>query len=180
MKKINNLIIVVISVVSYILALYNLKNKLFVRFLISIAIFPILLIPKIFRKKLKISDNLEFMYLIFILFAYFLGSIVNLYDKINHYDTIMHTLSGIFEAYLAINLINKKNNKLQDIIFILGFVSIISLGWEIFEYISNILLKTDPQKVKLTGINDTMKDLIVALIGGISFIIFYRRKRVYG
>lgn len=177
MRKINNLIIVVISVVSYMFALYNFKNGLYVRSLIAIGIFPVLLIPKVFRGKINISDNLEFMYLLFIVSAYFLGSIINLYDKIDCYDTIMHTLSGVFEAYIAVNLINKKNNKLQDIIFILGFVSILSLGWEIFEYISNIILKTDPQKVKLTGINDTMKDLIVALLGGISVIIFYRKKK---
>lgn len=177
MKKINNFIIVVISVVSYMFALYNLKNRLFVRFLISIAILPVLLIPKIFRKlKINISNNLEFMYLIFILFAYFLGSIVNLYDKISYYDTIMHTLSGVFEAYIAIYIINKSNNKLQDIIFILGFVSLISLGWEIFEFTSSNLLGTDPQKVELTGVTDTMKDLIVALLGGIVTILFYRRK----
>ena len=177
MRKINNFIIVVTIVVGYMFALYNLKNKLFVRFLISIAILPVVLIPRIFKK--YISDKIEIIYLIFIFFAYLLGSIVNLYDKINCYDTIMHTLSGILEAIIAIYIINKSNNKLQNIIFILGFVSLLSVSWEIFEFISNIILKTDPQKVLLTGATDTMKDLIVALLGGIMVLLF-RREKYYG
>ena len=178
MKKINNLIIVIILVVSYIIALYNLKQKKLVRFLIAISSIIVLLVPKLLRKlKIKISDNLEFAYLIFIIFAYFLGTVINFYDKFQNYDTLMHFLSGIFEAYIAIQLLNTKSTKLLDIIFILGFVSLISLGWEIFEFTSSIILKVDPQRVELTGVTDTMKDLIVALVGGIIVSMIYRRKK---
>lgn len=179
MKKINNFIIVVLIILSYAIALYNLKRKIMVRFLIAITILPVLFVPKLFRKlKFKISDSLELIYLIFIIFAYFLGTVVNFYERFNNYDTLMHFLSGIFEAFLAIQLlINSKNNKFHDLLFILGFVALASVCWEIFEFTSSKVLHVDPQRVELTGVDDTMKDLIVALIGGIIVSIFYKKRR---
>lgn len=171
MRKINNIIILVLVISCYILALYNLKHQLLVNFLINEAVLPIVLLPNILRKfKLKISDDLEFMYLIFIIFAYFFGTVLNFYDKISFYDTLMHFLSGIFEAYIAINIFSSKN-KLIKILFILGFVSLLSVGWEAFEFISSILFNIDPQKVEITGVTDTMKDLLVALLGGLVICI---------
>lgn len=178
MRKINNLIIVVLSVVSYIIALYNLKRKILVRFLIAASSLIVLLVPKILRKfKIKISDNLEFAYLLFIIFAYFLGTVINFYDRFSNYDTLMHFLSGIFEAYIAICLTKDYNDKLLNLLFILGFVSLISVGWETFEFISSIILKVDPQRVETTGVTDTMKDLIVAIIGSI-IVIMYSKRRI--
>lgn len=172
MKKINNIIIVVLSVVSYFIALYNLKRKILVRFLIAITILPVLLVPKILRKfKIKISNKLELSYLIFVVFAYFLGTVINFYDRIPNYDTLMHFLSGVFEAYISIELFKKK-----DLLDILGFVALVSVGWEIFEFTASILLKVDPQRVELTGVTDTMKDLIVALIGAILLLIYKKKK----
>ncbi len=172
MKKINNLIIVVLSVVSYIIALYNLKRKILVRFLIGISSLIVFLVPKIIRKfKIEISNKLELSYLIFVVFAYFLGTVINFYDRIPNYDTLMHFLSGVFEAYISIELFKKK-----DLLDILGFVALVSVGWEIFEFISSIILNVDPQKVELTGVTDTMKDLIVALIGAI-LILLYKKKK---
>ena len=177
MRKINNLIILVVLVVSYIIALYNLKIKILVRFLIAISSLIVLLLPRILKKfKIKISNSLEFAYLIFVVFAYFLGTVINFYDRFPNYDTLMHFLSGVLEAYIAINLL-KRNDTLLDILFVLGFVSLISVGWEIFEFTSSIILKVDPQRVEITGVTDTMKDLIVALIGAILFLILYKRKK---
>lgn len=172
MKKINNFIIIVLSVVSYLIAIYNIKHKILVRVLIALTILPVLLVPKILRKlKFKISDNLEFIFLLFMIFAYFLGTVLNFYDKFNNYDTLMHFLSGVFEAFIAIDLIKENKNKGLNILFVLGFVCLVSVCWEIFEFTSSIVLKVDPQRVELTGVTDTMKDLIVALIGGILVVL---------
>lgn len=178
MRKINNLIIISISVVSYIIGLNYLKNTLVVDFLKSIMILPVLLIPRIINKKIRIDIKLEMLYLLFIIFAYFLGVIINLYDMISFYDTLMHFVSGIFEAYLIIYILKYKNIKLDNLlllIVILGFVSFISIMWETFEYISSILFKVDPQKVLKTGVTDTMKDLLVALLG--SLIVYKINKK---
>ena len=175
MRKLNNLIIIVVTLISYIIALNYLKNKLYVDLLKTIMILPVMLIPK-FLNKIKIDKKLEFIYLIFIIFAYFLGVIINLYDKINSYDTIMHFISGIFTGYVSLYLLTD-NNKIHNILFILGFVSLIAIGWETFEFIASHLFNVDPQKVELTGINDTMKDILVALLGGILVTIFGNKKK---
>lgn len=175
MRKLNNLIIIVVTLISYIIALNYLKNKLYVDLLKTIMILPVMLIPR-FLNKIKIDKKLEFIYLIFIVFAYFLGVIINLYDKINSYDTIMHFISGIFTGYVSLYLLTD-NNKIHNILFILGFVSLIAIGWETFEFIASHLFNVDPQKVETTGINDTMKDILVALLGGILVTIFGNKKR---
>ena len=175
MRKLNNLIIIVVTLISYIIALNYLKNKLYVDLLKTIMILPVMLIPR-FLNKIKIDKKLEFIYLIFIVFAYFLGVIINLYDKINSYDTIMHFISGIFTGYVSLYLLTD-NNKIHNILFILGFVSLIAISWETFEFIASNLFNVDPQKVETTGINDTMKDIIVALLGGILVTIFGNKKR---
>jgi len=172
MKKLNNLLIIVVTLISYIIALNYLKNKLYVDLLKTIMILPVMLIPKLLKKiKIDLDIKLEFTYLLFIVLAYFFGVIINLYDKIDSYDTIMHFISGLFTGYIAINFIKEKKKTIFNTLFILGFVSLIALSWEVFEYAASILFNVDPQKVELTGINDTMKDIIVALLGGIIIAI---------
>lgn len=183
MKKINNIIIIIISIISYVIALYNLKNKLYVKFLSAIFIIPTMLLPKILNKfKIKITDKLEFICLIFIILAYFLGTILNLYNYLENYDTIIHFISGIFEAYFGFYILNllityKCEKIVYNVLFILGFVSFVSVGWEIFEFISSIVFKIDPQHALTTGVTDTMKDLIVAQIGAIIVCIIYIRNK---
>lgn len=43
----------------------------------------------------------------------------------------------------------------------------------IFEFISDYLLNGDAQRVIETGVTDTMKDMICALLGNILFILIY-------
>ena len=45
--------------------------------------------------------------------------------------------------------------------------------WEFFEYFSDNLFNKDAQNVLTTGVNDTMKDMVAALIGSILFNIMY-------
>lgn len=183
MKMINKILIIIISIISYIISLISLKHGLTVDFLKCITILPILLVPKLLNKiGIKITIKFEFIYLLFIFLAYFLGVIINIYDTISFYDTIMHFLTGIFGTYVAfyiLNLINcyDKNKIILNVLFVLGFVSFISIAWEVFEYISSILFKVDPQKVIETGVNDTMKDLMIAITGSIITCILYIKNK---
>ena len=47
----------------------------------------------------------------------------------------------------------------------------ISVGWEIVEFVINLVLHNDPQHVLDTGVTDTMMDMIVCLIGSLIFWI---------
>ena len=179
MGKINNILIIILTIISYLIGLYALKYETLVRVLISLMILPTMLVPKILKKlNFKITNNIEFIYIVFIFFAYFLGTVVNLYDKISCYDTIMHFISGIFETFLGFYILKNLNgyNKkklILNTLFVLGFVSLASTGWEVFEFVSSIIFKVDPQKVITTGVTDTMKDIIVALIGSLIVLTQY-------
>ena len=45
--------------------------------------------------------------------------------------------------------------------------------WEVFEYLSSYYFGVDPQKVVMTGVSDTMGDIIVAFLGSILVSISY-------
>ena len=68
MKKINNLLII-LSVISAYLFLFIEGYYGIDRVLLCIAIIPVLLVFKIIRKlfKIRISDGLEFVYIVFII-----------------------------------------------------------------------------------------------------------------
>lgn len=138
------------------------------------------LVPTMVRKilHLKISYTMEFVYLLFIIFGHFIGSILGIYNEIPHYDKIMHTLSGVLTSFVALIVLNNINQyKFKNVIFNIVFMIVFSLAvagiWEIFEFTSDILFQADAQKVAISGVNDTMLDMIVALFGSILVCIEY-------
>lgn len=138
------------------------------------------LVPTMVRKilHLKISYTMELVYLLFIIFGHFIGSILGIYNEIPHYDKIMHTLSGVLTSFVAIIVLNNINQyKFKNVIFNIVFMIVFSLAvagiWEIFEFTSDILFQADAQRVTISGVNDTMLDMIVALFGSILVCIEY-------
>lgn len=138
------------------------------------------LVPTMVRKilHLKISYTMELVYLLFIIFGHFIGSILGIYNEIPHYDKIMHTLSGVLTSFVALIVLNNINQyKFKNVIFNIVFMIVFSLAvagiWEIFEFTSDILFQADAQRVTISGVNDTMLDMIVALFGSILVCIEY-------
>ena len=138
------------------------------------------LVPTMVRKilHLKISYTMELVYLLFIIFGHFIGSILGIYNEIPHYDKIMHTLSGVLTSFVAIIVLNNINQyKFKNVIFNIVFMIVFSLAvagiWEIFEFTNDILFQADAQKVAISGVNDTMLDMIVALFGSVLVCIEY-------
>ena len=180
MKKINLLLIIIASIGGIFYSINPIMNGMVYKALICLTIIPVMLVPKIVKKifKLNITPATEFIYLIFVFFAHFLGSIVNFYHTINNYDKIIHlasgTVSAFFGLYLLINF-RKYNNKsvLFNVIYVLSFVLAVAVFWEFFEYTCDNLFGKDAQNVLTTGVNDTMGDMIAALIGSILFNIMY-------
>ena len=180
MKKINILLIVIASIGSICYSINPIMDGMFYKALICLTIIPVVLVPTILKKIFKISLNptLEFIYLIFVFFGHFLGSIVNFYHTINNYDKIVHLSSGTVTAFFGLYfLINFKKydykSILFNVLFITSFVLMIASFWEFFEYFSDNLFNKDAQNVLTTGVNDTMKDMVAALIGSILFNIMY-------
>ena len=182
MKKINNLIIILSLVIELI---YFIINPIITvdNILLLLSYIPVIFIPRIFnyifkKSKIKITDDIEFAYLIFLILAFLFGSIMGGYSKIYWYDSFTHLLSGVFTAFMApivLKWLNRYDKK--DIIFNVIYIILVTLSvavlWECTEFTIDKTLGTDTQKVLTTGVNDTMKDMICALAGSILYSIYY-------
>ncbi len=177
MKKIINYILILIAILLSLYQYFTYGYKIITDILLYIGLIPILFIPKILRKffKFNINESIETIYLIFIILAYVLGSVMKFYGKIYWFDSFNHFLSGILSALLAILVLKKfkvydNKNVLFNIIYMIAFTLMIATFWEIIEFSIDNLCGSDTQKVLTTGVNDTMKDMICALLGSILFI----------
>lgn len=178
MKKISNTLCIIVTIYSIYLALtspFNIYGTT-----IQLSVIPIIYLVKILNKlfKLKINENIEILYVLFIFLAHFMGSIVNLYQKIYWYDSFAHFLSGIavsFGATYILVILKKydKNSIIFNILFILGISFLMAGLWEIFEFISDNIFNKDAQNVLTTGVDDTMKDMIVAALGTVLYCMMY-------
>lgn len=182
MKKINNTLIFVVSLISICFFVRDFNALKTDRLLSDITVTFVLLIPKIinklFKKKFKINNYMEFIYIIFIILAHFLGSVVNLYKYIWWYDLFAHFLSGILTSILALIIMNlfrvyKDKNILFNIIFMISFTLMIASIWEFLEYAADTFLNMNVQHSIETGVSDTMEDMLVAFLAGIIVSILY-------
>ena len=141
---------------------------------IIITISALYIIQKIF--KIKISEGINLIYIIFVFMAHFLGVICELYNYIYWFDKFVHFLSGVVTSFVAIYLLikfKKDKNMFFDILYIITLTLAIAALWEVFEYLSSYYFNLDPQKVALTGVSDTMGDIIVAFLGSILISVSY-------
>lgn len=180
MKRINWALIIIASIGGIYYSINSIVSGGIYKTLICLSIIPVMLVPTIIKKifKIKLTATTEFVYLIFVFVAHFLGSIVNLYHTVNNYDKLMHLVSGIVSAFFAIvSLVYMKKydhkNTFFNVLFIIAFVLMIASIWEFFEYFSDKIFSKDAQNVFTTGVNDTMDDMVAAFIGAILFSIIY-------
>lgn len=175
-KKINILLIIIAILGSLYFVITKDNNIVFILKDISIifTISALYIIQKLF--KVKISEGLNLIYIIFIFMAHFLGVTCDFYSKIYWFDKFAHFLSGVITSFVAIYILvkfKKDKNIFFDILYIIAITLMIASLWEIFEYLSSYYFGVDPQKVIVTGVNDTMGDLIVAFLGSILVSICY-------
>lgn len=167
MNKLNKMLSVILAIITIFLAVC-LKDFKLLLFLIYILILYVI----------KMNQSLKFIALTFIFLGGFLGFLLHLYKITTWYDTFIHFISGIYASLVAIYILNKfrlydKKNILFNILFVILFSLSISALWEVIEFILDKIFNSDMQR-KLTGVNDTMKDTICALLGNILFdISFY-------
>ena len=181
LKKINISIILLTSLVSLYFAFTRDERFIYVVKDISIilTISALYIVQKV--SKIKIDEKLNFIYILFIFMAHFLGVIVDLYSKVYWFDKFVHFISGILSSVFAICILFRikiKKNTIFCILFIISFSMCIASFWEIFEYMASCLYDVDPQRVYATGISDTMEDLIVTLLGS-NIISFYYYKIIF-
>lgn len=178
-KKINAVLIILISMFSVVYSVSGISNFGLYQSIVKLAIIPLILIPKLINKKtkLKISYSLENTYILFMFFSHYLGNVFEFYRNFKYFDKIIHFSAGVLGGLIAIyflmicNVYNKKK-KLFNVIFLVIFSLAFSNLWELFEYAVDYLFDSNMQRIE-TGMHDTMGDIAIALIGTLLFIIYY-------
>lgn len=133
------------------------------------------------NKKIKIW-MLTLIFLI--LFLVIVDAEFRLIDKIWWYDTMLHFLGGVWAGILFIYLFSErwhffdgKKNSLYTLLTILGFVALLGVAWELYEFMFDMTLGSK-YILPLTqpSLADTMKDLANDLLGGmVTAIAYYLR-----
>ena len=182
--KIINFILIFISIFcSFCYSVNTIINGDIYGTLIRLSIVPIIILPYLLKKifKFNISTYSETIYIVFIFLSHFLGSIVNLYKSIYWYDSFTHFLSGIVVFFYGLEFLiitNKYDKKDMwfNVLFLMALSFMVAGLWEIFEFTCDDIFGKDAQKVIETGVTDTMKDIIMAVLGSSLCALFYYRE----
>jgi len=129
------------------------------------------------RKNIFKKDSRRLIF-IFILLSLFGGNSLNLYHIIPYWDRILHFLSGFIIAKIGFEIYNKiekniKNKKLISLFALLFSISCACV-WEIYEFFSDILFKTNAQN---NSLNDTMWDIILGISSAILYLFMPKIKK---
>jgi hypothetical protein len=120
----------------------------------------------------------------FILVLHAIGIVFGLYSVLHWYDIPLHFGGGLAMGALGLAIwqqgihevhfqkrLEKHLSPWLVPLFVLGFVSLISIGWEIHEYVFDQLFTG---QIRQPGVGDTMYDFVFDLSGGlVSLILFY-------
>jgi len=144
-------------------------------------------VPMLITKftRIKLPDTLCILFYMFIICATVLGEMFSLYYTIPHWDSFLHLGSGIMAGMLgSILLVEFLKSKKCTVLISPMFVAIVAVCfalcvgvvWEIYEFAGDNLLGLNMQKCLMqdgseligkAAVTDTMKDLIVDLIGAL-------------
>ncbi len=174
MKKVNNILIIIISLLSICVFIKDINIGQNDRLLADLSIILILLIPKVLRGifKIRITPVIELIYIIFMFLVDFLGSVIYLYNYVWWYDLFAHFISGVLTSVLALIILKwlkmyNNKNKLFNIIFILSFVMMVASLWELCEFLIDNTMGSNMQHNIDTGVFDTMEDMLICLLASI-------------
>lgn len=130
--------------------------------------------------KVKVSREFECAYLLFVIPAMVLGIDFDVYKIIYPFDKIVHGLSGVLAVYGSREILDQASGKpdktVFKVMFSICFVAFTAVMWECFEFLCDQLMHTNMQELIQCGTEDTMYDMVVAMVGGtVGTIIAYRK-----
>lgn len=161
MRKINNIIIIMSFLLSFI------GGNIWL-----ILGMVILLLFSFFIR--KYNKNLEFVYLLFIVISYLFGYIFDFYNKVYFFDAIAHSLFGFVSSVFSLPLLKKFkifdcSNMFFNSLFIIIFTLAMASVWEMIEFVIDKIFLSNMQR----SLNNTMKDIISALLFSFVYCLFY-------
>ena len=135
-------------------------------------------ILRLFR--IRVPADLELTYLVFLLFAQYLGIDFNAYKWLPHYDKVIHAVSGALTVVVGYMLwsyfklpVKSKSIDVRALFAILLAISVAAV-WEYIEFAADKLLGMNMQTLISEGVDDTMFDMIFATIGAIIAVAAYK------
>jgi hypothetical protein len=162
----------------------------------------VLFLPTILTRRfnVEIPRAMAIAYAVFLYSAIYLGEVQVFYDRIPHWDTILHAFSGGMLGafgFIVVAVLNRQssvNIKLSPLfesVFAFCFALSIGVLWEVYEFtidgalglnMQRFRLATGEQLIGRAALIDTMKDLITdgiaAFVVTISrFVVPTRRKK---
>lgn len=145
------------------------------------------LLPSILRRsyRVRLPVEMDFIIIIFIYAALFLGEIHTFFTKLWWWDLLLHSSSGVLmglTGFLLVYVLNSEEKVHLNLkpffvaVFSFAFAIAIGVVWEIFEFTMDSSFGLNMQK---SGLTDTMGDLIVNFMGAllISLLGFFYLKK---
>ena len=136
---------------------------------------------------LHIHAAVGFVTATFIFLAMFLGTSLRFYDRYWWWDLALHAASGFLlgiVGLIVLYLLDRSPSGLRQTapgfvaVFALTFASTLGVVWEVFEYVGDTLVPGSNMQLSQSGVQDTMMDLIMNLVGAAAAsILIYRQSR---
>ena len=160
----------------------------------------IMMLPEILRRKCKIAipQGMVAALAVFLYCAIYLGEVQSFYFRIEHWDTLLHTFSGVALGAIGVSIIgllhkSKSVSISPAFVALFAFCFAVAAGtvWEIYEYAVDSITNLNMQKYMLesgealvgqAALADTMKDILVDTLGAlaISVVAYVSMKRKEG
>jgi len=113
----------------------------------------------------------------------FCGLYLGWYWSVRNFDSFHHFLGGVWIAGLSFYFFRKKpqffdtgRSRTATLVFILGLAALAGIFWEFFEFgVDQILINRELAPVAQATLRDTLADLFFDLLGGLVFVILYRK-----
>lgn len=134
----------------------------------------LLCVPRASEKLFKIRLFLPLYILIFIyIMCVLAGHSYNLYDLVPYWDKYLHALGGVVFGIIGFYIpriarVSAKRTRIVCAVFAVCFSMTLSLGWEFFEFGSDLLFHTDMQRD--TYVNEIYSYELCEEIGGVGVI----------
>lgn len=190
-QRIHDIIFVFLAIISSLAFLFCFIFKYDFISMQCMFFFLSLYIPALisFVFKIKIAPFMQFIYEVFLLLHFLFGEILNFYVLFAHFDTILHFLTAILLTIFGYSIIHYYLNDSYmfiQLLFAILFSLSLEYGWEILEFSIDHYFKTNMQRfikngIELVGhlaLKDTIKDMIVAILGSLSIIFLSKIKLI--
>lgn len=152
---------------------YQVYNGEYLYALATFIAFIISLIPSVVERNYRITlpFELDLLFTLMVFLHAFMGEALDLYSRFELYDKALHLYGGVVIAMLGFLVVYTLHytRKVRLSLPLVGFFTIsftMAMGamWEIGEFTVDKFFSTHAQN----GLDDTMFDMIVDLIGGVA------------